>query len=430
MKSTLIELSNLINQWDSLRKQRPAENELAVNLTAKDIDGVLASWKQDLEKALSRTRSVDQAEEAIIDTAVAKLIHDIVQHLHQASQHGLKWIIQNTSFMPSLASVGEHLYVVLAKRTTIRNNLLRIAESKLNDDILSLQKNAPIAQEIVAHFDRIEAQKESVDELVESAESIKSQLDGVKQAVLTDQTTVSELLATATENQDELKRQTDVLAGLIRSAQETLGEIEAQKLVADKKIANGAEQVTKASEQLSKALQDINKQGLAGAFQSQAAKISGERGIWVFMFLASIFGLCLIGSLFISGNGGSSVFDPISLLRELPFTIPIIWLGWFSARQISISSRIQQDYAYKASTAVAFEGYKKEVASANDEELLKKLLETAITNFGANPVRLYDNKGQDHGHPMDAFIEKIRDKEDRKFLVDIINALTSGFKKS
>lgn len=122
-------------------------------------------------------------------------------------------------------------------------------------------------------------------------------------------------------------------------------------------------------------------------------------------------------------------FDPNSLLRGLPFAAPAIWLGWFSARQIGILARIQQDYAYKASTAVGFEGYKKEVASANDQALSKQLLETAITNFGENPVRLYDKKSDDHGHPIEALIEKIKDPETRNFVIEMFKALKPEIKK-
>ncbi len=119
----------------------------------------------------------------------------------------------------------------------------------------------------------------------------------------------------------------------------------------------------------------------AGVFATQAKKVSGERWMWVVSFCASIGWLIFVAYSVISGtpesgmSGNSTpVFDPNNLLRGLPFAAPAIWLGWFSARQIGILARIQQDYAYKASTAVAFEGYKKEVASANDEALSNSTL--------------------------------------------------------
>lgn len=51
---------------------------------------------------------------------------------------------------------------------------------------------------------------------------------------------------------------------------------------------------------------------------------------------------------------------------------------------------------------MAFEGYKRE---STDDATKLKLLETAINNFGDNPIRIYDGK-QHHGSPAHEFIDK------------------------
>jgi murein DD-endopeptidase MepM/ murein hydrolase activator NlpD len=435
MKSTLAELSTLISRWELLRKQRPAENDFTPwsysGIKAEDIDGMFNAWKQALETAVSRTRAADQPEERIIDATVSKLMRETRPHIDNAASNGMGWLIQSTPFMANVASMAAHLSVVLAKRSDLRKALLKIAASNLNDNILSVEKVASIAQKIIVHHEKIEEQKATIDAAVKVAETTDEELAAVKDKVLADQTAVAALLASATKNQADLKIQADTLHTLVETSQTTLDEIKEQKADADKKIATGTELLANANEQLTKALQDINRQGLAGAFAAQADKVSGERLMWVGAFCASIGWLIFVAYSVISGTPGpgTPVFDPNSLLRGLPFAAPAIWLGWFSARQIGILARIQQDYAYKASTAVAFEGYKKEVASANDQALSKQLLETAVTNFGENPVRLYEKKSDDHGHPVEALVEKIKDADTRNFVVEIFKALKPEIKK-
>lgn len=435
MNSTLAELSTLISRWETLRKQRPTENDFTPwgysGIKAEDIDGMFDAWKQALESAVSRTRAADQSEERIIDATVSKLMRETRPHIDNAASHGMAWLIQSTPFMANVASMAAHLSVVLAKRSDLRKALLKIAASNLNDNILSVEKIAPIAQQIIAQHEKIEEQKATIDAVVKAAETVDEELAAVKVKVLADQTEVATLLTSATKNQTDLRQHADTLQTLIESSQATLDEITEQKSDADKQIAIGTELLANANAQLTKALQDINRQGLAGAFATQAQKVSGERLMWVAAFCASIGWLIFVAYSIISGTpgNGAPAFDPNSLLRGFPFAAPAIWLGWFSARQIGILARIQQDYAYKASTAVAFEGYKKEVASANDQALSKQLLETAVTNFGENPVRLYEKKGDDHGHPIEALVEKIKDTETRNFVVEIFKALKPEIKK-
>jgi hypothetical protein len=435
MKSTLAELGTLVSRWEALRKQRPNENDLTPwgysGIKAEDIDGMFGTWKEGLEITVTRTRAAEQPEERVIDATVSKLMRETRPHIDNAQSNGMGWLIQSTPFMANLALMAAHLSVVLAKRSDLRKGLLKIAASNLNDNILSVEKVATLAQQIIRHHEKIAEQKATVDAAVKEAEETGEELANVRGKVLADQTAVATLLTTANKNQADLKQHTETLESLIESSQTTLDEITKQKTAADKQIATGTELLANANAQLTKALQDINRQGLAGAFAGQAAVVAGERKKWVGAFGISIAWLIYVAYRivdFTPGNG-TPPFDPMTFLRGLPLAAPAIWLGWLSARQIGILARIQQDYAYKASTAVAFEGYKKEVASANDQALSKQLLETAVTNFGENPVRLYDKKSDDHGHPIETLVEKIQDPETRNFVVEVFKALKPEAKK-
>lgn len=435
MKSTLAELGTLVSRWGALRKQRPTENDFSQwgysGIKAEDVDQLFNSWQEGLDVAVSRTRAAEQPEERIIDATVAKLMRDTRPHIDNAQSNGMAWLMQSTPFMANLSMMAGHLLVVLAKRSDLRKGLLKIASSNLNDEILSVEKVAPLAKQIIQHHEKITEQSEAVEAAVKESEELCDELAAVKNEVLENKTAVAALLASANQDQATLKKYADTLASLIESSRATLEEVANQKSNADEQIATGTELLANANAQLTKALQDINRQGLAGAFAGQAAVVAGERTKWVLAFGAAIAWLIWVAYHIVDAASGSGTapFEPMNFLRGLPLAAPGIWLGWLSARQIGILARIQQDYAYKASTAVAFEGYKKEVAGANDQALSKQLLETAVTNFGENPIRLYGKQDDDHGHPVEALVEKIKDPETRSFVVEIFKALKPEAKK-
>lgn len=68
---------------------------------------------------------------------------------------------------------------------------------------------------------------------------------------------------------------------------------------------------------------------------------------------------------------------------------------------------MQEDYEYKAASALAFQSYKDEAKLGGDPELEKKLLEHAIKTFGENPVRLYENHLTEPVSPLQAAIKEL-----------------------
>lgn len=163
-------------------------------------------------------------------------------------------------------------------------------------------------------------------------------------------------------------------------------------------------------------LVDANRAGMASAFEKRKEELVTPMYVWLVVFAISLFGLIFMGfnylvPLFDSGN-----------LAQLPFrtvlTAPLVWLGWFSAKQYGYTSRLREDYAYKAASAMSFEGYKRE-ANAVSPEMLKNLLETAIKNLGENPIRIYNGRGH-HASPLHEMLESL--PKDTK-IIDLLKML-------
>lgn len=200
---------------------------------------------------------------------------------------------------------------------------------------------------------------------------------------------IKDEIKTAKENTEAIAK----FAGEVSEIKTTLATADANLIEANKKVE--------------KATADLNKQGLSEAFSAAAANFDNQRRLFGVLFLFAL------GGLFCIGLQSKSAFDSIGVdykfLSGFTLAAPLVWLGWFSARQIGQLARVQQDYEYKKATALAFEAHKKEVVDAADTELSKKLLETVIKNFGDNPVRLLPNSVSDHGHPMEELLSKLSD---------------------
>lgn len=168
-------------------------------------------------------------------------------------------------------------------------------------------------------------------------------------------------------------------------------------------------------------LADANRTGMAASFTNRSKALILPMLLWLLAFAASIYGLIYMGTTYIVPLLAAGNWE--QLLPRMALTAPVIWLGWFSAKQYGYTSRLRQDYAYKEASAKAFEGYKRE-ASNVDPAMLKSLMETAIKNFGDNPIRIY-NGHENHASPLHELFE--RSLKDEK-LFDLFKAIVSKAK--
>jgi hypothetical protein len=160
-------------------------------------------------------------------------------------------------------------------------------------------------------------------------------------------------------------------------------------------------------------LGDANRTGMAASFTNRRLWLIAPIVGWLAVFGFSIFGLWYIGDEHIAPilkTNSAILWEQLPL--RLALTAPLIWLGWFSARQYGFTSRLREDYAYKEASSKSFEGYKRE-AKEVEPEMLKKLLEQAIQNLGDNPIRIYEGKNN-HSSPTHELFDNLM-KDDKAF---------------
>ena len=196
------------------------------------------------------------------------------------------------------------------------------------------------------------------------------------------------------------------------------------------KKADESDELLKAAQSLRKEtetrLLDATKVGLASAFSARES--SSRRSFWGW----SISLVIVLGLLFWAAR--TLIHDmPASLdawgtaaywLTHAPMTVPCIWFAWFASKQASYALRLSEDYAFKAASALSLTAYKNE-ASAVSDELVKKLMDIAVTNFGENPLRIFESKTVS-GSPM---ADLLKDKDVIAGIKDAAKALPDFVKK-
>ena len=214
----------------------------------------------------------------------------------------------------------------------------------------------------------------------------------------------------------EIKRLEGVATGHVESIVSKDAEFEGKR---DAVLNQCKEIVDKATDSLAAAA----RKGLAVSFEQRATEYDNPRRGWLCTFVASLIAVfCISIYLIVCQLKDTIGLDRLYFfLSDIPLTLPFIWLAWFSALRFSQLGRLKEDYKFKVATALALDGYRKQ-AEGLSEDLEKKLLDLAITNFGENPLRLLTKDSAKDAHPLAGFL-------DDKTLIEIIKALSDKVRK-
>lgn len=177
---------------------------------------------------------------------------------------------------------------------------------------------------------------------------------------------------------------------------------------------------------IQKIIEDANRASMAGSFQKRKTEITNSirfLDLCTFVFLGAI--VCILWYIF-SSSYNQEIFSPTLFFSRTPITLPLIWLAWLASRRSTYLTRIREDYAYKYSSAMAFEGYKKQVQEISPE-LQEKLLEIAVNNLGDNPTRLYKDKIKHTPIDLEYFLDLIKSLPKEK--IEELLKLISSWKK-
>lgn len=403
-------LTAFLTNWDNLKRDRPTERDFSPYghpLSYESMDELFGRWKTMLRLLDDKGYWSTSPEVAISDAPLAALINDLSSITQNGRQHGVNWLLSNR-FLDVSHHVQLQLSAIARKQAGLNREVAKLLEKRSTETLDEILAAAKAAKSVIA----LEATS------AQDAKKIADATAGIEAANALSESTNSRLATLASEsdahaksvkeNQKIIEQALSVIASMKNAAdtreQELAGRVE--ELNAQIKLTD--ESAKSAFKSVEDALRAARDQGLAHSFQSRSNRLQTERRVWTLIFGGSAVILAALAMVF-AVELPRLDYEALAvlLLRKIGLAAPVIWLGWYSARQVGRISRVQEDYEYKAASALAFQSYKDEAKLGGDPAMEKKLLEHAITTFGENPVRLYEHHTQEPVTPLQAAIKDL-----------------------
>ena len=178
----------------------------------------------------------------------------------------------------------------------------------------------------------------------------------------------------------------------LRKINQAMSDLEARRIEAESIVAK-----------CGKAYAITTSHGLAAAFSERSKSLSTSMWIWVIglivaLALGSILGtgqLKGLADLMKEPNVGSMAIA-VNLVLALLSVGSTVWFAWVATKQIGQRFRLAEDYGFKASVSRAYEGYRREAESI-DEEFVSRLFSSALSRLDEQPLRLVETAT--HGSP-------------------------------
>ncbi|BBL60182.1 hypothetical protein [Methylomonas koyamae] len=338
---------------------------------------------------LTRDELIDEAQ-SIIDILDTQSADDLGSHEQYISDYGRRLLFLSQNTIPNIwgnAAQGVPAYIFTL------NGLRKALAPVLNPDghadaIIKLKKLSNQLRSLEARLNGLEPRTASLKSMVErieqaynAAEQLPTDLESLQEA----RQAIKELVQDSTT---EHGRITDIRQN-IEGAEKSLSQ-----------CSDDAKAVLERCETAYAAATSV---GLAAAFNERSNALNKTTWIWttglIFALgLGSFFGskqLHSLSSLIESPNASSEVIALNLLLSLISIGAPV-WFAWLATKQIGQRFRLAEDYAYKASIARAYEGFRRE-ASRFDNDMEERLLASALTRLDEIPLRLVET--QTHGSP-------------------------------
>ena len=270
-------------------------------------------------------------------------------------------------------------------------------DKDFSDKITSLQTLLGSSQ---ASATQIEGIKNNVISLETKILSIQSECEASKNKYIEEEEKYNKLVLSIDANKSKLERSINELGELKKSKEEELNVI--------------TKDLNSEKEKIKDILGDANRASMAQSFLTRKEELDTpirNSALWrnIGLVAMSIIILIILGL-----EWKQNSFDYFRFFSRLPVVMPLLWLVWSNSQRNNHLVRVQEEYAYKAAVAIAFEGYQRKVDEINDVDLKKLLLELSVTNMGNNPVNLFDKNTKNSPFEIDKIIEKFLNRNSEK----------------
>jgi hypothetical protein len=245
---------------------------------------------------------------------------------------------------------------------------------------------------------RVRAAQAELDQLVPDLGDLSRKIHDIQSAHQVADSLPIDLQALA-EARDKLSRAS--AEGMLTEERIKKAWTESEKYLDGTKKSH--EEAAKLIAQCEAAYQITTTKGLAGAFDQRASRLGWSMWTWVIGLIIALGLGSLIGAHRLevlsaalqspTPNWGGILTQVV--LSLLSVGAPL-WFAWLATKQIGQRFRLAEDYAFKASVAKAYEGYRKEAARI-DPDFEHHLFGSVLSRLDEAPLRLVESNS--HGSP-------------------------------
>lgn len=309
------------------------------------------------------------------------------------------------------SNCGPATAVYLSSLNALRQSLLPLLSWQVIPDTKAMP---------VALARKLRSLQLEIDQIIPNKDKLISQISEIQEAH-----TVAESLPLDLEALKEARDR------VVRLADESAVSAEKTKSAssdaADKLISTiiSQESAQKLVDQCEEAYRITTTKGLAGAFDQRANRLSLSMLGWVFGLLCALSIGSLIGSqrieLLSKAISETQLNWGVIALQVVLSLLSVgapVWFAWISTKQIGQRFRLAEDYAFKASVAKAYEGYRKEAARI-DPAFEARLFSSALTRLEEAPLRLVEQ--ETHGSPYHEFFASPQFQNALSTFIDLKN---------
>ena len=333
------------------------------------------------ELAQSLAADIRSTQAEALDPKLNKLVVDLPRRLQ----------ILQANTIPQIPSGngGQAISAYIATMQLIRATLLPAIGWQIIPDPKSLPP---------ALARRVRAAQAELDQMAPALGDLSNKIHDIQTAHQVADTLPLDLQALA-EARDKLSRASS--EGVLTEERLKKAWLESEQYLERTKKSH--EEAAKLIAQCEAAYQITTTKGLAGAFDQRASRLGWSIGAWVVGLIAALGIGSLIGAHRLevlstalqspTPNWGG-IFIQI-VLSLLSVGAPL-WFAWLATKQIGQRFKLAEDYAFKASVAKAYEGYRKEAARI-DPDFEHRLFGSALARLDEAPLRLVETST--HGSP-------------------------------
>ncbi|HDR0999171.1 hypothetical protein SAMN05421675_0185 [Pasteurella multocida] len=383
VKSELTKLKNTINQ-----KINKEYDWLDSGITSVEIMQEIEKTYALLDKFDNVNNSLEIAYAKYHCLKLIKHINYILNKRRETKKWDKRDVLSFIAHLVKLRLTIRELYFIEIKgefRTEEERQAIAADITKIKEN---LSEHIALEEQLIKDQQEFAQLQSTLSTLKKSYDAVQKQADEITEW----HTKTDELTDEIIEWHEVGAEQSKSIELLSKQSEIDKPKIEAYK----KEIEEMIKLFKKQKEEIQDIIDDANRASMAGSFKKQMEDIN-KKMKWADGFL---IGSLIITALFSLWGFQSSFITPQNRLEPTFFSwsqflaksaisLPFLIVAWIKAKERAYLFRLREDYGYKYSSAMAFEGYRKQVQEQSPE-LEEQLLQIAVDNLGSNPTKVFE----------------------------------------